>query len=165
MASFGGIESMALLDGFLTYAPALSAIAAALAFIKGVIEYRKQNSLKRFEEFMEMRAIFRSPEIYNISLLIEKDDTELKKLPLKDRYAYLGFYEQVAIMLNSGILRRDIAHYMFGYFAVRCLESKNFWSGINRSSGYWSLFVWFASEMKKIEEKFPKNLKVERLKI
>jgi hypothetical protein len=68
-------------------------------------------------------------------------------------------------MYNSKILKTGIAHYMFGYYAIRCVDSKNFWSGINKESGYWALFISFASEMKKMEAGLPNNLDVRKLRI
>jgi hypothetical protein len=58
------------------------------------------------------------------------------KLPLIDR-------------LNLGIIRREVAHYMFGYYAIRCWDSDASWHGVNRNSPYWSLFKNFASRDEK----------------
>jgi hypothetical protein len=40
---------------------------------------------------------------------------------------FLGFFEEVALMMNSGLIRKEVAHYMFGYYAIHCWDSKNFW--------------------------------------
>jgi len=45
-------------------------------------------------------------------------------------------------------------HYMFGYYAIRCWESKNFWIDVNKNSIYWSLFIEFTITMKKVEKKY-----------
>ena len=37
-----------------------------------------------------------------------------------------------------------VALYMFGYFAIRCHDSKNFWAGLNCEQVLWSLFMDFA---------------------
>jgi hypothetical protein len=148
-------------------APALSAIIGALAFavavgtfVKGVLEYRKQNALKRFEKFVELEQLFYSDEIYNICMLLERDNTQLATIDVKEKQKFLGFYEQIAIMHNSKLLRSNIAHYMYGYYAVRCLDSQNFWTEpadterkgyMDKDSPYWRVFRTFASEMRKME--------------
>lgn len=38
--------------------------------------------------------------------------------------------------------------YMFGYFAARCLDSSNFWHGLNREHKLWAAFKDFAEEMR-----------------
>ena len=55
-------------------------------------------------------------------------------------------------MHNSGLLRTSVAHYMFGYYAIRCYQSKNFWNDVNRDSYYWAIFVNFARKMEAIEK-------------
>lgn len=57
-------------------------------------------------------------------------------------------------MMNSGLVRKDVAHYMFGYYAIRCWESEHFWSEVNRKSIYWALFRDFVEKMKAIEKTF-----------
>jgi hypothetical protein len=37
---------------------------------------------------------------------------------------------------------------MFGYYTVKCLESKDFWANLTLDDTYWKLFHDFASEMK-----------------
>lgn len=54
-------------------------------------------------------------------------------------------------MVNSGFMKREVAHYMFAYFAIRCWESEKFLEDMNRESPYWALFVYFVEEMKKFE--------------
>jgi hypothetical protein len=43
---------------------------------------------------------------------------------------------------------------MFGYYAIRCWESKYFWLYTNRDSIYWRLFKEFVMTMKNIENKY-----------
>jgi hypothetical protein len=114
-------------------APALSAIIAALAFavaagtfLKGVIEYKHQNALRRFEKFVEFEERFKDDDFLGICVLLETDDDKLRSLSRQEKTKFLGYYEQVAIAYNSRILKRNITHYMFGYYAIQCFESKKF---------------------------------------
>lgn len=160
-----------LLAELLRYAPALSATIAALAFaiaagtfLKGVLEYRNQNALKRFEKFAELEERLLKDDIYHICFLLETNSPELRDIERKERQKFLGFYEQIAIMYNSKILKSHIAHYMFGYYAIRCAGSDHFWHDMDRESGYWALFNAFALEMRKIDAGFPRNLYPKKLR-
>ncbi len=140
-------------------APAISAIVASLAFALAVVtavraysECVHQNALKRFEKFQEMRKLFvQSNAIQNICGLLEDGDAQLRTIDYKDKEEFLRLYEQVALMHNSKLLTDEVAHYMFGYYAICCYESRDFWHGINRDGYYWSLFIDFAKRMKRME--------------
>ena len=60
----------------------------------------------------------------------------------------------MALVVNSGLIKPEVAHYMFGYHIVRCWKSDAFWAGVNRQSPYWSLFRDFADQMSRIEDTF-----------
>jgi hypothetical protein len=80
-----------------------------------------------------------------------------------DRYLFVGFYEEIALLVNSKVLRPEIAHYMFGYYAKICWESDDFWQDINRDSIYWRVFREFVEQMITLEEKhltIPSNKKI-----
>src|SRR5690349_283738 len=107
-------------------------IVALFALVKGVYEYIKQGSQKRAEHFFKMEERFDKNELFReIASLVETDSIDLRKISLKDKYNYLGFFEEIALMVNSGLSRPEIAHYMFGYYAMKCWESENFWKDVN----------------------------------
>lgn len=91
------------------------------------------------------------PRIVYINSCLEDNHEALRDIPLIDRYYFLGFYEQIAIAVNSGLIDKNVAHYMFGYFPLRCWDADNFWDGINRQSYYWSVFKTFVDKMQKLE--------------
>jgi hypothetical protein len=129
-------------------------IIALFAFIKGVLEYAKQGAQKRAEQFLEMRNRFKKNESFrDICALLEHDDPKLQDIEFKEKRDFLGFFEELALVVNSGLIRREIAHYMFGYYAIKCWRSENFWinakSKINRDSIYWALFKDFVDKMNK----------------
>jgi hypothetical protein len=135
-------------------------IVALGVFIKGVYEYVKQGSQKRAEQFIELRKRLKdNDEFANILELLEKNSDELRNIPLKEKYEYLGFFEEIALMVNSGLISPEIAHYMFSYYAIRCWKSDLFWSGINRDSLYWIVFRKFVEQMQSIEGDFEYNQK------
>jgi len=86
--------------------------------------------------------------------MLEVDDPQLAEVPLIERDRFVGFFEELAILKNSGLLNDALVLYMFGYFAIRCYDSANFWAGLNRKQKLWSLFMDFAQEMKGADRKF-----------
>jgi hypothetical protein len=142
-------------------AAGISAIVAALTFLIGIVaviktlaEYATQNSMKRFEKFQEMRKRFKdNPRFLHIYQLLDKgDDRELLTIDFKDKLEFLSYFEEIALMRNSGLLKTSVAHYMFGYYVIRCYKSDNFWNNkVMRESYYWSVFRKFAEEMEEID--------------
>ena len=129
-------------------------LAGLGTFIKAIIEYRLQGRQKRAELFDKYKSVLKSDQrIIQVAQYLENDDPSLANIPLLDRYYFLGFYEQLAITVNSKLIKKDVAHYMFSYFALRCWESNNFWIGINKNSYYWSVFKNYVRIMQKIEHR------------
>lgn len=125
---------------------------ALLTLIKAVFEYAKQNAQKRVEHYTMLRAEFEKDGRFTALFdLLEKDDPSLAHQPLAKKQDLLGFYEDIALAVNSGLLKKEVAHYMFSYHALRCWDSKHFWANLNRDSHYWTLFRYFVGEMKKVE--------------
>jgi hypothetical protein len=136
---------------------AIVGTAIALATLaKGVFEYGLQGAQKRAEQFMTMQKRFRdNPAFRELSSLIETDAIALQTVAFKDKRDFLAFFEEIALMMNTGIIRESVAHYMFGYYAIRCWESGHFWEGVpNKDSPYWSLFRDFVERMKQRERDF-----------
>ena len=146
----------------------IGAIVALLGLFKGVREYRLQGSLKRAEFFLKKSDRFFEDERFkSVRLLIEKEKREptLTGEPVSrdDRKAYLTFFEEIALLDNSGLLDHQVANYMYGYFIVCCLDSKLFWTGLKKSEKQWGLFLSFAERLKKERSK-AKTLAWEDLK-
>jgi hypothetical protein len=129
-------------------------IGAAVALgtlIKGTVEYIKQGTLKRAELFFQMEERY-SKFLYLFDMLDHQDDEKIRKqlesLSFEKKLDFLGFYEQLAMMVESGLIRRKVAHYMYGYYAIACLDSDVFWNEENRNDPYWYLFRNFAEQSK-----------------
>ena len=130
-------------------------VIALLALIKGLVEYIKQGSQKRAEHFLTIRKRLKENDVFkHICALFEIDDPDLINVPFKDKRDFLGLFEEVAIGMNSGLIKLSVAHYMFGYYAIQCWESQYFWKDVYRDSIYWIVFKDFVKQMKEIEEAF-----------
>lgn len=133
-----------------------SAVAvAAVSAVKALVEYRLQGAAKRSDIFLQMRSRLRSDaSLAQICGMLEVDDARLKDLPLVERDRFIGFFEELAILRNSGLLNDTVSLYMFGYFAIRCYRSENFWFGLNRNQPLWSLFMDYAQQMEEAQQRF-----------
>lgn len=151
-----------------TVATVGTAVVAIVTIIKGYAEYKLSAVQKRVELFEKYRQKLKENEtLKRIIGLLEDNRTDIRNLPRTDRYFYLGYFEEIALLVNSGVLKPEIAHYMFAYYAKLCWTSDNFWHDINRNSMYWRVFREFVEQMKELEEKkmtIPTNTKL-RFKI
>jgi hypothetical protein len=130
-------------------------IALIVTVIRAVFEYSKQNLLARFEKYDELsKGWSEDKEIQEIILLLDDDPRgQLLKMHRSRKEAFVGVYEEIALMLESGIIKKQIAYYMFGYHTILCYENKDFWTTeMDLEHRYWTLFRRFAEQMKKIDD-------------
>ena len=127
-------------------------IAGLAAFFSGVVEYSRQANLRRGEAFIAMRRRFlEDPLFREILNLLDRDDPRLAELPVQDRRNFVGFLEEVAIMCESKMIRREIAHYMFGRYVGLADASENLWRGLYKDDRYWTLFRRYARDNRAME--------------
>lgn len=129
-------------------ATCLGVIAALWGLYKGFTEFVLQGTQKRADMFLKKQGEYFGNKSFNdIRALLEFDDPKLQGLGFEEKRAYLTFFEEIAVLKNSGLISADLAYYMFGYYASKCLESQNFWSNINKQDIFWNVFLRFATEM------------------
>jgi len=135
-----------------------SIVAVTIALItlgKGLAEYSKQGTQQRAEQFLEMRHRFKDTDKFTrICALLWVNDDELLTLTIQEKADFVGFFEEIALLTNSRLVRSEVAHYMFGYYAIHCWENEKFWAGLRRDNPYWSLFRDFVERMKDISKDF-----------
>jgi hypothetical protein len=105
----------------------LGVVLAFATLLKGVVEHIRQGAKKRAELFMAMQKhLTENSTLDRITEVPELRDEGLAKLSFKDKSIFLRYFEEIALMIKSGLIRKDVAHYMFGYYAIRCWESDHF---------------------------------------
>lgn len=140
----------------------VSSAVALLTFVYGVLEYRRQGRQRRTEQFFAFGRRVESDEIFvKLRDLLDAEaaeepgaTAELEGQPAKDKYHFMGAYEELAVLVNSGLVRLEIAHYMHGYPAILCKRSQGFWTGKNapvRTDPHWHVFGEFADRMETLE--------------
>jgi len=129
---------------------AVATVIALFTVIRGVLEYARSNAQKRAELFFALRKRFdESAGMRRIRAALDAaDDKLLKSIAKSDKIDFLTFYEDVALLMNSKLMREPNAHYMFGFYAIEADGSAAFWTSLNRDLAYWSVFRDFAERMK-----------------
>jgi hypothetical protein len=148
-------------EDVLTLAIAGGGTATGLVTLaRGLAEYRLQGRQKRADRFFALRESLKNDRGFSeLAELLDEGaspdrklaaeaDRKLEAIPFRIKRNYLGLFEEVALALNSGLIRPEVAHYMFGYYAILCEESDSFWNNVGRASAYWSLFRVFYARMK-----------------
>lgn len=142
------------IDIIKTVATVGTAVVAIVTIMKGYSEYKLSGIQKRVELFEKYRQKLKENDsLKKIIGLLETEDPGIRYVSLTDRYLFLGFYEEIALLVNSKVLKPEIAHYMFAYYAKKCWTSDDFWFDLNRQSMYWRIFREFVEAMISLEEK------------
>lgn len=144
---------MAITEALVLQGAGIAVAAAGLGF--GLWEYRKQGRQKRVEIFLRMRDRLKTDQRYlAIFSMIDANDPALPEHNYPDKRDLLGLFEEIALMMNSGLLRMSVAHYMFGSYVLDLWRCNAFWTGpeLNRDGPYWRLFKGFAQTMQDIDK-------------
>lgn len=127
-------------------------IGGVIAFITlwtGMIQYWRQGHANRANQFIQMRRRFLEEGSFQRLLTMIHDDCEdIARESIQDRRNLVGFLEEIALMMNSGLIRPEVAHYMFGYYVLLIDDCGPFWTGLDREGDYWAVFRAFASKMR-----------------
>jgi len=126
---------------------------AVATLLKGLLDYRRSMVLRRIEYFAKMKEQFLKDTAFaRLTELLETDDPELGEISARDKWRYLSFFEEVALLLRAGLIRKQLACYMFGYYALLCDRSQKFWStSFPKAVAYWLLFFDFVARMRPVE--------------
>jgi len=128
-------------------------VIALTTFFSGMFEYIRQGHQHRASNFVQMRRRFLEDPLFRDLLnLMATDSPALKNTPIQDRRNFVGFLEEVALMVNSGLIKKEVAHYMFGYYVLLTDRCDNFWDGLDRESQYWAVFRQLALQMKGLNQ-------------
>lgn len=128
-------------------------VVALVTFLFAMLEYVRQGHQNRASRFVEMRRRFlETPLFREILNLLNTDDPKLREIPIQDRRNFAGFFEEVALMVNSKLISPKVAHYMFGDYVLLTSRSKHFWHDLDRNGVYWALFRQFATSMEAMKD-------------
>ena len=113
------------------------------------LEQRAQEHQLRRSEFTlaQHRRLFDDPDLKLVLLYLDGDQAPLATADLvQAKRKFLTFCEELILLRNSGYISRDVALYMFGYYAFAAHSGRNFKWGIEYDEANWGLFMSFAEE-------------------
>ena len=138
----------------------VAAIVATCTFLWGIWVYRSQKKrdhelevakdrLSRFEKFLDFQKRYREEDaLIKVRQWIFSEQLGSSGIPKPSDYElhqFMGFFEEVAIMINSGLMSDDLAAYTIGIDAARFYDTVPTYHG----DRYFLLFNSFALRMKK----------------
>ncbi|WP_083300943.1 hypothetical protein [Jeongeupia sp. USM3] len=102
--------------------------------------------LKRTEFFLSQhRRLFDDKDLFEVLCLIDGDNARLANKKMWDKKRkLLVFFEEIALLVRSNQIEKNVAFYMFGYYSLCARYGSNFSRGINPSREHWALFYEFS---------------------
>lgn len=141
-------------------------IAGALKIIHEIKLIKKnkeeENEFKRTEFFLNQhRRLFDDPNLSFILKFIDADDHELASPSNWDaKRKFITFFEEIELLIRSEKIDKNVAYYMFGYYANQAKDGNNFQAGINLEIKYWAVFFDFCDKSKEfLEQQDEESLK------
>lgn len=121
--------------------------------IKEIEDSEKSALLRRTEFFlMQHRRLFDDPILFGVLCHIDGDGKELAKQEWTDKKRkFLVFVEEIALLVRSNQIDKEVACYMFGHYALCAKYGANFAEGLDPSREHWELFFEFCDEVEKYQ--------------
>jgi hypothetical protein len=139
---------------FKDIATIIGGLILLLTFLKTTVEYIRQGTHKRVELFLQLDDRFQHNKNFQlIRNYIQTKNPKISQVNKKMRSDYAGYFEQIALLTNSGVLKKEVACYMFSDDAIQCWECEEFWKDFDKSDSYWGLLRKFVEDMKAIRNK------------
>ncbi|HSS42222.1 MAG TPA: MoaD/ThiS family protein [Solirubrobacterales bacterium] len=148
---------------------AVGAVIALGSLVQASFEYVKRGRMERMQVFFDLRRRLKEPELGRIAELIDEARTSsdeeksrtaerrLADISLRKKRDYLGLFEEVGLAMEKGLIEPEIAHYMFGYYALHCVGCDAFWIDVGRWNPYWDRFYEFCERMEAEREAFERG--------
>ena len=133
-------------------ATAVAAVAAAVAYrqFKGV---RRENSIRRF---FELRSNFKANEHFNTILNeLYSAAPAVDHIDLGRRIEFMGFFEDVAFLVKTGQMNKELAFYMFGGDAIAASRAP--WLTEVTANAHWTLLHDFVNQMEDMQREHIKD--------
>ena len=127
-------------------------VAGVVAFVTlwtGMAQWARAQHAARADQFVAMRRRFLEDLTFRRLLdLLATGDAAIARESIQDRRNLAGFLEEVGLLVNSGLLRFQVARYMFGPYVRLVDASPDFWTGLDREGESWAVFHAFAARLR-----------------
>ena len=127
----------------------IAGVVAFIGFLGGIAEYWRRTREIRAAHFIEMRRRFlETPAYKEILDQIVTADPALAQRSVQERRNFIGFLEEIGLMVDSRLIRAEVAYYMFGHYVRLADGSEHLWSGLEKDGEYWTMFRRLAAQVK-----------------
>lgn len=115
---------------------------------KDISDKEQSQKLKRTEFFLNQhRRLFDNPELFEILCLIDNDDPKLAQQDMADKKRkFLTFIEEIALLVKSNQINKDVALYMFGHYTLCVTHGNHFKKDIDFNPNNFGLLMKFAED-------------------
>lgn len=135
------VEIMDQLAELLT---AAGTLVALLALLQAVLEFVDSNAIRRYEKFHEMSRRFDDNlYIQRVIAWLHRPDKsiawcseDLPGLTMPEKEKFACFMEEIYYMMNSNIVRDEVALYTYGYYVKLTLADPHFYRGLKKCPPY-----------------------------
>lgn len=137
----------------------LSSIIAALAAYFAYKEFKKNKNLNEIDKFISYREKLKKDD--SLSKIVKhiqhwQHKEELKnsippEISLFDFYNFIGFFEEINILINQNHIDKQIAKEMFAFYAVEIADNNYYWSHFHEdyfTDNDWTNFRVFIERMR-----------------
>jgi len=99
------------------------------------------------------RRLFDNPELFEILCLIDNDDPKLAQEEMADKKRkFLTFIEEIALLVKSNQINKDVALYMFGHYTLCVTHGENFKKDIDFNPNNFGLLIEFSKDAESYRE-------------
>ncbi len=117
------------------------------AVTKGLIKTSISGS-KRAKQFIDLRNYFRDHDGFQNIIEHLYGDNNFSSVPNHTKIEFMAFFEDIAFLMNSGLLKKQVVFYMFGCDAIVAWSNDMFWNQTLRDDKFWSLLTDFVGQMR-----------------
>ena len=125
-------------------------------------EQRIRETQRRRAEFTltQHRRLFDDPVLFSVLKKLDDNHPDLATDEMWDaKRKFLTFFEELYLLMQSGLVDRNTAFYVFAYYAVFAKTCSNFNVRIEYRQEYWGLYLLFVAEAEKYMQEFnPESL-------
>jgi hypothetical protein len=115
----------------------------------------QQRKDDRAKQFLSLRTSFReNTGFQNIVNCLYDPNNNFSSVPENVKYEFMAFFEDLAFLMNSGLIKKEVAFYMFGNDVITAWNNSRFWSESDKENKLWSLLKDFVDQMEKVNQNF-----------
>ncbi|GAB3639168.1 hypothetical protein GCM10027422_47590 [Hymenobacter arcticus] len=140
-------------------------LVTAITLIKWLREYTQQVTEKRSQLFLSLRKAYNENESFQNILEHLHGDGIFPNVKIVEIGEFMGFFEELAVLVNSGLISEDLAGYFFGLDVVKAWNNDSFWSQSSRDDRDWSLLKDFVEQMSNFNKTFVPNQLSKKLRL